>query len=255
MRIGLITLTAIALTLALPPFAQDVGYHAFADARTIFGMPNFWNLASNLPFLWVGASGLIMLARTGCAGPIAELKPAYAFLFVGVLLTAFGSIWYHLAPTNSSLVWDRLPMAIAFMAFFSAMLGQALGPRIGRIALVPLLTAGVLSVGYWHHTESIGAGDLRFYALVQFLPMVLLPVMLTLYRNRFATTRSYLWAALGSYAVSKLFEWLDTPLYHVTGWISGHTVKHLCAGLGAWLIYLALRRQCDRKLKIERTAL
>lgn len=45
---------------------------------------------------------------------------ALAVLFAGVLLTSAGSTWYHLAPTNDSLVWDRLPMTLGFMGLFAA---------------------------------------------------------------------------------------------------------------------------------------
>ena len=49
---------SLAGLLLLPPISQDQGYHHFADQRTLFGVPNFWNVVSNLPFMAVGSVGL-----------------------------------------------------------------------------------------------------------------------------------------------------------------------------------------------------
>src|SRR4029077_7804963 len=46
---------SLAALLLLPPILQDQSYHRFADERTLFGIPNFWNVVSNVPFIAVGS--------------------------------------------------------------------------------------------------------------------------------------------------------------------------------------------------------
>ncbi|MGA8954423.1 MAG: hypothetical protein WB503_03410, partial [Pseudolabrys sp.] len=100
----LLALMAASLVglLLLPAIAQDQSYHEFADQRTLFGIPNFWNVVSNFPFVAIGAVGLWQFRR----------NPAIDVLFLGILLTGFGSAYYHLDPNDRTLFWDRLPMAI-----------------------------------------------------------------------------------------------------------------------------------------------
>ncbi len=242
---GLIVISIVAITVALllPPIPQDPAYHEFVDQRTLYGLPNFWNVVSNLPFVIAGLLGLLLLDRQSpVEGGLPELYPAYRVFFIGVLLTGFGSAWYHLAPTNASLVWDRLPMTLAFMAFFSMVIGEHLSAGLGRRLLWALLFAGVLSIVYWHITESAGRGDLRPYGLVQFLPMLLVPVILLMFRSRLDGT-VYLWGMVVAYVVSKLAEYYDAEIYAVTGFLSGHSIKHIIAAAGTLFIYLALRNR------------
>ena len=227
-------LLALALGLALallaqPPIHQPLAYHRFADARTLLGVPNFWNVLSNLPFVLVGLAGLTWCARHIQRVP-RELRAAWLVLFVGVALVGLGSGWYHLAPGNATLVWDRLPMTLAFMAFFAIILGEHLSARAARIALWPLLLAGVASVLYWRRTD-----DLRPYALVQFLPVLLIPLILLLYPRKGSGA---VWVALACYVLAKLLEAFDPQIYGALGGtISGHSLKHVAAaaGMGALL--------------------
>jgi len=148
-------IVALGLVFCIPPIPQDQGYHAFADDRTMLGVPNFLNVASNLPFLVVGSLGLGLLLRPGAVGPNgpvlerAERGPLLV-LFAGVLLTAFGSAYYHLAPDNARLVWDRLPMTVAFMGFFASMIGERVSVRAGAWLLWPLVWLGFVSVFKWY---------------------------------------------------------------------------------------------------------
>src|SRR5215813_6215925 len=98
-------LTAVSLAglLLLPLIPQDQNYHQFADQRTILGIPNFWNVVSNLPFLAVGASGLRRF----------RYSPATIVFFLGVFLTGIGSSYYHWDPKDDTLFWDRLPMTLS----------------------------------------------------------------------------------------------------------------------------------------------
>ena len=227
-------MAAIGL-LCAGPIPQDPGYHRFADTRTVFGVPNFWNVASNVPFLLAGMFGLWRLPRL--AHP--ESRAGYLLLCVGVLLVGVGSGYYHRAPSNATLLWDRLPMTVAFMALFALLLGERVLTR-GRtpaLALLPLL--GVAAAVYWSWTEARGVGDLRPYVLVQFLPVLLMPVILLLFPARYLGNRA-LGAAFGLYVVAKILESLDFPIEHLTGCVSGHTLKHLVAAGAVTCLLLAV---------------
>jgi len=237
------SLLAIVVVLFLPPVPQDLAYHDFIDQRTLYGIPNFWNVVSNVPFVIAGLLGLSLVAgKQPVPGGLPELRTAYRVFFAGVLLTGCGSAYYHLDPTNASLVWDRLPMTLAFMAFFSMVIGEYLSPGLGRALLWPLLVIGILSIVYWHMTERVGHGDLRPYGLVQFLPMVLIPMILLMFRSRLNGT-VFLWAMIAAYVVSKITEYYDAEIYTATGVLSGHSIKHIAAAVGTLFIFIALRRR------------
>lgn len=222
-------------TLFFGPVPQDLAYHSFADTRTIAGLSNFWNVLSNLPFLLAGLYGLSRISQLAED----ETRVAYVALCLGVVLVGLGSAFYHLAPSTPTLLWDRLPMTIAFMAFFSIILDErkVLGTT-GR-SLWPLLTVGVLSVAYWSWTESRGSGDLRPYALVQFLPILLMPAILLMFRGRYLNT-SLLVLALLFYASAKVLEHFDREVFQAIGVLSGHTIKHLAAGSAVLCIICAV---------------
>ena len=237
--LGLVLAVFVYQMDAIP---QDSAYHAFADQRSLLGIPNFLNVVSNLGFVVVGALGLRVLARCHVRGGLPELCRIYRLFFLGLLLVGAGSAFYHWEPSNTTLVWDRLPMSLAFMAFFSAMIGERISVTAGRRLLVPLLLAGVLAVAYWHLSEQNGAGDLRPYVLVQFSPMLLVPLMLVLFRGRPGGS-GWLWAMLLAYAASKVAESSDAAVLELTGVLSGHTLKHLLAAAGGLLFLGALLRR------------
>ena len=242
---GSVVLVSIAGIIGMwmaKPIAQDCGYHQFADQRMILGIPNFWNVVSNLPFLIVGLMGLFSLLRSDRIQFIVELKPAYVVFFAGVALVSLGSGYYHLWPGNETLVWDRLPMTIAFMALFAVIIAEFASLKVSRLALWPLVVFGIFSVFYWQFTESAGHGDLRLYALVQFLPMLLIPLLLLLFIPRFTLTSGY-WALLLAYVIAKVFEYYDEGIFEALGFISGHSLKHIVAALGVFLLLRAYRNR------------
>lgn len=233
----------IAVFLFVDPYPQPQSYHAFADKRILFGIANFWNVSTNTIFLLPGIAGLWMLGSGDHPGILRKLNPAYHILFIGVLLTAFGSAWFHLAPDNDTLFWDRMPMTIAFMSLVAIIVGEHVSESLGRRLLWPLLAIGAGSVFYWDYSESRLAGDLRLYGLVQFLPMLLIPAILLMYRSVFDRT-GFIWAVFLLYALAKIFELLDGGLYNLGGVISGHSIKHVCAALGPMvLIYGGTKRR------------
>ncbi len=239
--LAIIACAGIVLTFLTDPIPQSPGYHHFADDRNLCSIPNFWNVMSNLPFVIIGIMGIAFLLRKR-----REAVPDAGSLtfFSGILLTGFGSVWYHLHPDNHTLIWDRLPMTIAFMAFFSVIIRECMHAEAGKKLLWPLLFLGVLSVYYWQMTESRGEGDLRFYFLVQFLPMLLIPLILLLFKSH-GLPKPYFWLVLLAYVIAKVFEIKDVEIFHTTG-ISGHTIKHLMAAV-APLIFLVGLTKISRK--------
>jgi hypothetical protein len=243
MRHSVLLLIATVLVTGaflLDPIAQDPAYHLFADTRQFLGIANFWNVFSNILFLYAGVRGLQFLSAGDTSGILNSLMPAYRVFFTGVLLTAFGSSWYHSGPGHDSMVWDRLPMTLVFMSLFSIVLGEHVGESFGRQTLHPLLLVGVGSVIYWSLTEGSGAGDLRPYVLVQFLPMTLIPLILLLYASCFDRA-GFFWGVIGIYAAAKLFELFDSEIYLAGELISGHSIKHLVAALAPLLLLRGLK--------------
>jgi len=212
----------------LPPIVQDQNYHDFADQRTLFGIPNFWNVVSNIPFIGIGAVGLLQFGRS----------QATMLLFFGIFLTGFGSAYYHLEPSDHTLFWDRLPMAIGFMAIFAIAIEDRVDRRVGAILLWPMTVIGVFSLLLWRWT-----GDLRLYAWVQFFPCLALPLIFLLFAPKFSGTIYWLLAAM-LYALAKLFEFYDNAIYSAGAILSGHTLKHFtaAAACGALLRYFQKRQ-------------
>jgi len=229
-----LTLLAIIAVFARGPVAERTAYHNFCDGRTIFGIANFANVISNGLFLIVGIRGLSLIQRSGASTGI---RVIYFSLFTGIVLTGLGSAYYHLSPNNSTLVFDRLPMTIVFMSLLAAIICEFISPAAGKILLAPLLLAGIMSVLWWHYTEQAGNGDLRMYILVQYYPMLLIPVILLLF-SASASDRSWhqLAGVFGWYLGAKVFDLLDCPIWSALGFVSGHTLKHLAAGLATWYL-------------------
>lgn len=231
----LLTTAAIVGLLFVEPIPQDLGYHQFKDSDLIFAIPNFWNVVSNIAFFIVGALGVIKLREPGRLKIIPDIKFVYYCLFSGMILVAFGSGYYHIHPDNQTLVWDRLPMTIVFMALFSIVVGEFISTRPAKAVFPSLIICGISSVLYWHFTELSGKGDLRFYALIQFLPMLLIPVILFTFDSKYTKVSSYWWL-LAAYVIAKLFEYFDGQVLTATGLISGHSIKHIVAASGIYIL-------------------
>jgi hypothetical protein len=227
--VAAVAAVAIIGAFLLDPIPQDPAYHAFADDTRLFGIPNFWNVATNLPFLFIGLLGLARVQGLSDA----MLGLHYRVFCTGVALVALGSAYYHFVPSTPTLVWDRLPMTVAFMALFAAVLMDRVSVPLGRALLWPLVLLGIASIAWWVRTELAGQGDLRPYGLVQFLPMLLMPVILLLSKGGGLNT-ALLWMSIGAYGAAKLAEYFDLPILDATGVFSGHSLKHLLAALGAW---------------------
>ncbi len=232
----------IALALLAPPIPQDPRYHEFADPAPLFGIPFGLNVLSNLLFAWAGAAGLHALFVARSLVIVERARPAYAGFFVALILLTAGSAWYHIAPANATLAWDRLAITLAFMSLMTMLLAERISERIALWLYPLLLAAGIASIVYWRLGDGDGQGDLRAYALIQFLPLGLAPLILALYPSRF-TRRHELWWVLVWYGAAKACELLDHQIYAATGIVSGHSLKHLAAGLACLVVLHHLRHR------------
>ncbi|MCK8603423.1 ceramidase [Desulfoferrobacter suflitae] len=230
---------ALALHGRVP---QSQAYYQFAAQCPFFGIPNFFDVISNLPFLLVGIYGLLLFRNSTPPGSLDSLRFAYLTFFVGASLVALGSGYFHLNPNDSTLVWDRLPMTISFMSFVTIIVGEYISEPAARKLLVPLLLLGIFSVVWWRLTDNNDGGDLRIYILVQFLPMLLIPLIVWLYPPKFVPS-FYVWGLLGMYGYAKLLELLDKPIFQMLKVISGHTLKHIAAALGVLIFAIGLVRR------------
>jgi Ceramidase len=232
LAVGLAAIFSLFLFDRVP---QDARYHFFADTDTVGGVPNFWNLTSNWPFLIVGAFALWRLPRL----TVRECWPAYSVLSVGIMLVGFGSVYYHYAPSTQTLFWDRLPMTVAFMGLFSLVLGERVISDYRNTTLVFLVTCGIAAVLYWSWTEANGRGDLRPYAVVQFLPLILMPLILALFPRKYLDSRLLI-GALAWYLLAKVLEHYDHQILNLLGVIGGHPLKHIAAAIGALCLVCAV---------------
>jgi len=215
------------------PIPQDRGYHVFADGRSCLGIPNFGNVSSNLLFLLVGLAGVrhSLRRRDGA-------WRSWLVFFAGVALVFFGSSWYHRAPNDDTLVWDRLPMTIAFMGLFTALVSEHLGSRMEARLLAAALAVGVFSVFWWQYS-----GDLRIYIWVQGAPLLAIPYVIAAFAGRY-DRRHYLLYGVGLYALAKVAELLDHEIYAATATaISGHSAKHLLAALAVFCVLRMLQQR------------
>ena len=248
---GLLLLAVFAIATIslffLDPIAQDLSYHHFSDCRTYFGVAHFMDVTSNIPFLVVGFIGVRLIQKS-----YKKYTPSYFIklfiLFSGVFLTGLGSAFYHYNPNNFTLIFDRLPMTFVFTSLFAIIISDYVDRRVGAWVFYLFLMVGVYSIFYWYYTEIIGVGDLRLYAFVQFFPIVCIPLILVVYRSN-KLYRKELIYVFTAYIVAKVFEHFDVLIYNFTGFISGHTIKHL---ISATAIYLMYRMICKNSKALSR---
>jgi len=221
---GLAAVSLLGL-LFVPPIPQPQGYHRFADQQTLLGIPNFWNVVSNLPFILVGVIGLWR---------VRELSARIFFL--GVFLTGFSSSYYHWYPNDIGLFWDRLPMSVAFMGILAYVIEERIDAKVGRALLWLLVALGVFSLLLWLRID-----DLRLYGWVQFFPCLVLPLIFWLFPPKYSGTW-YWFAAAGWYGLAKVLEAADAMVYSAGGHImAGHALKHVAAAGACYAILRAFQ--------------
>ena len=233
----LVLAALLAALLLRAPIEQVPDYNEFADTRAILGIPNFWNQVSNAPLLAIGLLGLGLLLRCRVPGARAE----WLVCFAGATLAAIGSSYYHAMPDDATLVWDRVPIGIAFAGFFCALTAENVAASAGRWLLLPSIAFAAGSIYWWR-----ASGDLSPWVFAQAGPLLAVVLVFVLFPERRAERR-YLGWALACYLAAKLFELGDREVMRWTaGLVSGHVLKHLLAAAGVFCFYAMLRRRAPR---------
>lgn len=242
-----LTATVIVAALLSPRTPQPLSYHQFADQRAWLGIANLGDVASNLAFAVFGVWGLAWLAMLRPEESSERFLDGrerwfYIAVFFGMLLTAAGSAYYHIAPDNDRLVWDRLPMTVVFMSLVAAMIAERISVWVALWLWPAMLAVGIFSALQWHWSEQAGRGDLRFYAAVQVYAVLVL--LLVLFLPARYTRSSDLGVVVGLYVLAKVLEIFDKQVFAAGHIISGHTLKHIAAGFaGYWILTMLQRRK------------
>lgn len=242
-------LILLMVAMIMPPVAQSQLYHAFADQHSFLGIPNFWDVVSNLPFLLIGAAGIIFLRQDKQRDRKTDstsVHSAYQLVFLSTLLVFPGSAYYHWSPDNISLLWDRLPIAIGMMALLAAVLLERIPLKRPNLLLIIFVSLGAASVVYWYWSEQQGAGNLNYYIAVQFGALLLVALLVGFYSSRYSRAHD-LYGVLGWYGLAKIAEIFDEPIYQISGIVSGHTLKHLLAAMGVYWLIRMLRLRADSR--------
>ena len=164
--------------------------------------------------------------------------------FLGAFLTCFGSAYYHAAPDNARLVWDRLPMTLGFAGLVSAAMAERVDLGLGLRALWPLLLVGVITVVYWYATEHAGRGNIIPYAAYQTWSIAAIVLVIAAFpAQRYTHGGLLAWAAVW-YGLAKVFETFDLQVYRsLGGTLSGHTIKHVLAAGAVFAVVRQLRQR------------
>ena len=217
-----ILIVSIVALFQIEPIAQDLAYHNFSDQLRFWSIENAWNVLSNLPFVIVGIFGFLWSLT------LKKFRSQFIFLSLAVALVGLGSAYYHFNPNNETLVWDRLPMTLAFTTIFSLVISQFINEKIGYGFWSILVLIGIGSIWYWNKFN-----DLRLYALVQFYPLIAILLCLFFSQTNKHLKLSY-WLLLSFYVIAKICEHFDMEIHEFLVVFSGHSLKHVFAALGLW---------------------
>ena len=242
---GLLFLTtsiALVVVLVLPPLAQPQEYHDFADQRALLGVPNFLDVSSNLLFVWVAVLGMgfLRVAPAVFRHPFERLS--YRVFFLALAAIGIGSGYYHLAPDNARLFWDRLPMSLGIAAFLAIVIAERWHARAGIRLLAPLVITGVATVLWWRLSAALGTENLLPYIVFQGWTILTALLFLACFQNRYRHG-AYLIGAVLLYGAALGAEQLDQQVFSMGGVISGHTLKHLLAALAGYQVLRMLRQR------------
>jgi len=238
----IITVGAIVILALHGRIAQPAHYHEFADRSAPFGIPHAGDVFSNAGFALVALWGWLTLRPRRACDQLRAGWPGYRLFLIGLFLTAFGSAFYHFAPDNARLIWDRLPIALACAGLLVGVRGDTQAGLKTEIEAIVLGLFAVASVAWWAYTDSSGAGDLRPYLLLQGLPLILIPLWQAIHRAP-RTDRIAFAAAMLLYVLAKVAEIFDHEIANALGFVSGHTLKHLIATMATAAVVWGLTRR------------
>ena len=226
---------AILAWLAHGPVHQPAGYHDFGDQRAFLGIPNAADVLSNLAIAAPGLWGLWMTRSRAARERLGAAWPGYALFFAALALTSLGSGYYHWAPDNARLVWDRLPIALAGAGLIAGARADTVAPTQGAWVAVLLAILSIASVQWWIFTDARGSDDLGPYLLFQLAPVLLIPCWQHM-ANVPRRERLLFFIAIVLSALAKIAEFNDRAIFDAIGIVSGHTLKHLLAGVAAFAL-------------------
>ncbi|MEH2498198.1 hypothetical protein V1294_004677 [Bradyrhizobium sp. AZCC 1678] len=238
----IITVGMIVILTLHGRIAQPTHYNEFADQSVAFGIPHSADVFSNAGFALVAIWGWLTLRPRRASDHLRAGWPGYRLFLIALLLTAFGSAFYHLAPDNISLIWDRLPIALICAGLLAGVRGDIRGGSNTGIDVIVLALYAVASVAWWAISDRNGAGDLRPYLLLQGLALILIPLWQAIYRCP-RTDRIAFATAMVLYILAKLAEVLDHEIATALGFVTGHTLKHLIATAATAAIVWGLTRR------------
>lgn len=242
-----VTLLTILAFYLLNPIPQFQSYHHFADQRNWQEIPNAWNVFSNFAIALPGIWGLFLLISPNRV-QFNDHRERWLWVAVsiGFILTAIGSSYYHIAPDNARLVWDRLPMTFVFMSLLAALIGERVNIYLGLWLWPALVAVGFYSLFIWYTNELQGHSDLRFYIGVQVFTILVSSIMLV---SPSPYNRNWdLAIVITCYGLAILFDLFDHQVYRITtGVVSGHTLKHLTVGLAGFaLVWMISKRKREK---------
>ena len=236
MKIYAMALTFLGMFILLfirPSIPQDLNYHLFADEALILGIPHFFDVLSNLIFVLVGALGI----RQVLDQKNLIAKNSWLVFFISIFLIGPGSAYYHWEPNNQTLVWDRLPMGVGFMVLYLVLIIEHISIKMEKY-LLPFIFTGLSSVLIWAIWD-----DLRFYFWVQFSAFICIPIILLTFKSHYNMKSGYYYCLL-FYFLAKLTETFDKRIFSLTDeMISGHTLKHILAGIGLWFLVSMIKKR------------
>ena len=215
----------LLLYLAIGPLRQTSAYHQFVDVRVWCGVPRFGDVLSNGVILLSGLFAASLFAAARHDSPAGKTDRIFIVFIIGVVGTAVGSSFYHWAPSDARLVWDRLPMTLVLQASLALVIATRFGTALGEKFLYVLLPLGVLSVMWW-----AVRGDLLPYLVIRVGAGLCVIVVLL---------RGFAWRAdrwfVVALALDPVLTWFEHHDSDVFWWtqqlVSGHTVKHVLAGV------------------------
>lgn len=233
-------LVVVALLWNKLPATDLPDYFNFADQRYMLGVPNAFDVLTNLLFISVGASGLYWIFKNK------TLEGSFYFyvglwLSLSILLTGFGSAYFHWTPQPDTLTWDRFPMTLAFAGLCSLIAGDRFGKNMGWSLFIILLPLGPICVfaykaNFW---------TLRPYAALQ-LATVLFVLISVIIKPKGKMPNSLFYWALGLYALAKVFEKHDHQVFDfLSNCLSGHSIKHILAALALYKILSFFQKKIE----------